>query len=208
VVVALAGTVWQWRTNQEERRAIGAVRFEARGLEALRKENQRLERSAAEGAAEREKDRGDAAESGRLRDLATALVERLKARSSNASGGNPAPGAAAAAAEMGTGYDLGDVDQKPTVVSQGARPMFPLELRRAGIGGEAVISFVIGADGEIRDLRGVKATHPDFERAAIDAIRKWKFTSGQKAGLPVNTRMQIPIVFNLAPSGVPAPAWF
>ena len=105
--------------------------------------------------------------------------------------------AAAAAAETETRiYDGAEVDQLP-VPTQGSRPVYPPELRRAGVTGEAVVSFVVAANGVIQGVEGISATHPEFEAAAVEAVKKWKFTAGQKSGIPVGVRLQLPVVFSL-----------
>jgi TonB family protein len=208
MLVVFGGIALQWRANREQARTIGTMQGETSRLEVLREENGRLERGAKEWAAESANYGTEAAESARLREKATALVEHLKASAQKGPAGNLPGSSSAAATGNAVMYDLEDLDQKPAVVSQGARPVYPFALRRAGIGGQAVISFVVGADGEIHDVQGIRATHPGFEQAAVDAVKKWKFTSGQKAGLPVNTRMRIPVVFSLGAAETAGAAWF
>lgn len=206
ILAGAFGLALRQRTNSERQRTIGTLRGESRGLAALREENQRLGRIATE----LEGYRDDTAEMARLRDEATALVNRLQTapKKRPAAGERTATITGATSATDAYVYEVGDLDQKPAAVSQGGRPVYPPELRRAGISGKAVVSFVVGANGEIRDVQGVESTHPEFESAAIEAVKKWKFSAGQKAGVPVNARMQAPIIFNMAPSASSGPGWF
>lgn len=71
-------------------------------------------------------------------------------------------------------------------------------MMRAGITGEVIVSMVIDANGEVRDAFPAKSTRPEFEAAAIEAVKQWKFDAGVKGGRAVNTRMEQPIMFSLA----------
>ncbi len=107
-------------------------------------------------------------------------------------GGASVPaGAAKARAEV---FDLKAVDQAP-VASYTARPRFPTQLRREGISGQATVRFVVDTKGNVADARVVDATHPSFGEAAVASVSQWKFRPGKINGRPVNTRMQLPIVF-------------
>lgn len=186
-----AGLFVGWRQQQtnarlrQERAAFGDHSAE---IARLRAENPQL----AQAAAEAEGYRDDAAELERLKEEAGALAERARTAKRQQE-----LAAQAAAAEAATKvYDVAEVD-RPPAPSGGARPVYPFDLRRAGVGGQAIVSFVVSANGEIEGVEGVSATHPEFQAAAIEAVKKMKFTAGQKAGLPVAVRVQIPIVFSL-----------
>jgi protein TonB len=92
--------------------------------------------------------------------------------------------------------DLDELDEVPAARFQ-AQPTYPHGLRRDGVSGSVVLSFVVDAGGSVRDVAVVRSSHPDFEAPAVQAVSKWKFRPGRKAGRPVNTRMQVPIVFNI-----------
>ena len=85
----------------------------------------------------------------------------------------------------------------PTALYQ-PLPEYPLELRKAGVTGRAVVEFVVSEAGEVVEAHAVTATHPLFAAAAVDAILRSKFTAPLKNGSPINARMQIPVDFNLA----------
>jgi protein TonB len=107
------------------------------------------------------------------------------------------PSGGAGGSGMGNIFDLASLDQQPVVRFQ-ARPNYPIEMRRAGISGEVVVRFVVDAEGNVRDAHAVRSSLRDFESEAINAVLKWKFRPGKKGGVAVNTRIQIPIKFNLA----------
>ena len=74
--------------------------------------------------------------------------------------------------------------------------------------GDAVISFVVGSDGAIRQGEVISATHAEFGEAALKAVQQWTFAPGQKAGLPVNVRLRVPIVFSISNDGLGPQNWF
>jgi len=115
-------------------------------------------------------------------------------------GGGAGPVALGATDQTGANaYELSQLDQIP-VARYRAKPVYPFELAQAGVTGEATISFIVDSEGIVREVYAIKTTHPEFGTAAVEAVAKWKFKPGQKGGIAVNTRMQVPIVFNLAKS--------
>lgn len=100
------------------------------------------------------------------------------------------------AAGIGRVFDLSQLDRQPQAVVQGD-PIYPFEMRRAGISGQVVVNFIVDAQGNVQDAYAVSSTQREFEQAAVLAVSKWRFRPGQKGGHAVATRMQIPIVFSL-----------
>ncbi len=68
---------------------------------------------------------------------------------------------------------------------------FPREALRIGLTqGEALIQFTLGASGEIKDVRAVRASHPAFEKASAAVVRQYK-CQGQGRDVQV----QVPFAF-------------
>ncbi len=97
---------------------------------------------------------------------------------------------------LGNLFDLAALDQAPVPTFQ-PQPIYPYDLRRSGINGSVVIEFVATSQGTVENARAVSSSHQRFEDAALQAVRRWRFRPGTKDGVPVNTRMQVPITFNL-----------
>lgn len=93
-------------------------------------------------------------------------------------------------------FDLANLDQVPQARFQ-AKPVYPFEMRRAGITGQVIVGFIVDSNGNVREAYSVRSSHREFEQAAIQAVSKWRFRPGKKGGRAVNTRMQVPIVFNI-----------
>lgn len=93
-------------------------------------------------------------------------------------------------------FDLSALDQQP-VPRYRQPPVYPFEMRRAGITGEVMVDFIVDPDGDVQNAYAVKSSQREFEQAAVQAVSKWKFKAGRKGGRNVPTHMQVPIVFTL-----------
>lgn len=98
------------------------------------------------------------------------------------------------AAELESAFSLTEIDQKPRALYQ-ASPLYPSELRSKKLEGVAAILFVVDATGKVTNARVDKATHPAFERPALEAVRQWKFEPALKAGQRVGCKMRVSIRF-------------
>lgn len=87
-----------------------------------------------------------------------------------------------------------DFDERPVPV-KAYPPAYPPEMLEKGVSGLVNVSVVIDTNGTVVEREVAKASRPEFERAALDAVRKWKFKPGKKGGQPVNVRMVLPIQF-------------
>lgn len=55
-------------------------------------------------------------------------------------------------------------------------PAYPPEALRAGESGEVVVEFTVNPDGSVSNPRVVRANPPrTFDRAALNAVRRWRF---------------------------------
>ena len=84
------------------------------------------------------------------------------------------------------------------VVTFQARPAYPLDLRRVGASGEALVQFVVGIDGLVSDAIVLRSHDVQFADAALAAVRQWIFQPGRTAaGQASPTVMQVPIIFQI-----------
>jgi TonB family protein len=68
------------------------------------------------------------------------------------------------------------------------KPIYPEHLTSARIGGTVMMEALIGTDGDIRVL---ESPHPDLDRAAAEAVRRWEFTPTILNCTPIEVRMNI-----------------
>jgi protein TonB len=93
-------------------------------------------------------------------------------------------------------FDISQLDQIPVARFQ-AQPTYPYDMRRQGVEGTVTVGFICDSEGNVRDPYVLNSTHHEFDMEAVRAVSKWKFKPGRRGGKAVNTRMSVPIVFNL-----------
>jgi TonB family protein len=76
-------------------------------------------------------------------------------------------------------------------------PIYPFPMRASGMRGEVVVDFIVDIEGRVRNAFVIKSLNPAFDDPALEAVRKWQFESGRVGDRPVNTHMQVPVVFQL-----------
>jgi protein TonB len=94
-------------------------------------------------------------------------------------------------------FDAAELEKRPEAVSQVA-PAYPPELRKAKIEGVVTLVFVLSMEGRVEDPRVENSSRPEFEKPALEAIRKWRFRPGEKDGQPVRTYVRIPMRFRVS----------
>lgn len=75
---------------------------------------------------------------------------------------------------------------------------YPKQAQRTGMQGTVLIRFVINTDGTVQDAEVVRSVDPSLDKAAVDVILNspaWK--AARHHGVPVRSRMTIPIKFKL-----------
>jgi len=93
--------------------------------------------------------------------------------------------------------EVAKCDTPPRATRQVA-PQYPVELRRAGYSGEAVVWFIVETDGRVSDIQVQDASSVEFGEAARAAISQWRFVPGKKGGEPVRVLGQINMPFTLS----------
>ena len=76
-------------------------------------------------------------------------------------------------------------------------PFSSLELKKAKIEGIVTLVFVLNEEGRVEDPRVENASRPEFEKAALEAVRRWRFRPGEKDGKPVRTYIKQPLRFRV-----------
>ncbi|MGZ8937780.1 MAG: energy transducer TonB [Limisphaerales bacterium] len=111
-------------------------------------------------------------------------------------GGSDFPGNQMVNPEQLSAFDLSDLDKQPSVISS-VSPAYPRELLRGKVEGNVVLVFVVDENGRVEDPRVENSTHPDFEKPALEAVRRWRFQPGSKEGAAVKSFMRLPMRFRI-----------
>lgn len=101
--------------------------------------------------------------------------------------------AAAGDQQMDELFSLSDLDQKPRVIYQPG-PIVDGALKKKAPA-TVYIVFVVDQRGKVEGPLVQKSTDPAFERAALSAVKQWKFEPGKRNGAAVRFRMRVPITF-------------
>jgi TonB family protein len=80
------------------------------------------------------------------------------------------------------------------------RPVYPMEAKKAGIQGIVVLRATIEKDGSVSKLEVLRG-NPQLVKAAVDAVRQWRYAPGEKAVIT-----DVMVTFTLAQSGAAPPA--
>lgn len=102
-----------------------------------------------------------------------------------------APAAPAAAPKLDLPTTVADYQAK-------SPPVYPAMSRRMGEQGRVVMRVLIGADGvpqqaEVQQSSG----HGRLDRAAAEAVMRWRYVPGKRGGVPETMWFQVPIEFKL-----------
>jgi protein TonB len=76
-------------------------------------------------------------------------------------------------------------------------PRYPARARADGLNGRVTLKLLISTDGSVVDVRVVDSSDRGFERAAVEAVEKWRFEPARYKGRPVKVWAQQIVRFKL-----------
>ena len=77
------------------------------------------------------------------------------------------------------------------------RPRYTVEAMNHKVTGVVLIEAVVNDDGALGDLCISRPLHPDLDVEAVAAVRRWRFSPGQRDGKPVPVHVKLEISFSL-----------
>ncbi len=89
--------------------------------------------------------------------------------------------------------------EKPVGPLNNSGPVYPAELRAAGVKGRVIAQFVVGTDGkaDVRTFKVLESDHELFSAAVREALPNMRFTSAEIGGRRVKQLVQQPFVFDM-----------
>ena len=84
----------------------------------------------------------------------------------------------------------------PRVVYQ-EEPEYSDKARKKKIQGTVELSAVVGADGNVHDVKIEHSAEASLDRQAVAALKKWKFKPATKDGEPVAVKLHTEMSFRL-----------
>ncbi len=82
----------------------------------------------------------------------------------------------------------------PFVVSK-APPAYSEEARLAKLEGSVLLSLVVAADGQPRDIQVLRPLGLGLDESAVESVRAWQFKPGTKSGTPVAVQAHEEVFF-------------
>jgi TonB family protein len=76
------------------------------------------------------------------------------------------------------------------------QPKYPETEAHLGREGAVKLKLVVGSDGVPRDVTVSRSLNPDFDSAAMDAVKQWKFSPAMKAGTPILVQIAVEVNFS------------
>ena len=91
----------------------------------------------------------------------------------------------------------------PTIADTDATPItrpaprYPPEALRRNIGGSVRVRVTVAPDGSVERLELAEGSgNRDLDRAAMEAVRRWKFRPATRNGQPASATVVVPLEFN------------
>ena len=124
------------------------------------------------------------------------LLEAAVAQNVPPASRNSQTSAASSEASADRIYSLKDGVTPPHTIYS-PNPKYPEGARKAHYQGVVVLWVVVDRDGLPRDIIVARSLRPDLDKAAVDAVKKWKFAPATKDGQPVAVRVNVEVSFRL-----------
>ena len=94
-------------------------------------------------------------------------------------------------------FGMGDLDQPLTPLTR-IPPVYPMSAKNRGIEGWVKVQFIVSKQGQVEDVRIVSAKPAEiFNRSVIQCVSAWRFKPGTVRGMPVRTKVETTIRFEL-----------
>lgn len=80
-------------------------------------------------------------------------------------------------------------------------PEYPIPSRRRREEGIVLLDVAVDADGKPSSISLNRSSgYPLLDRAALDAVRRWTFEPARAGGVPMFSRVVVPVRFSLSES--------
>jgi TonB family protein len=84
----------------------------------------------------------------------------------------------------------------PRILAE-TKPQYTAQAMRDRAQGSVRMECVVLPDGTVGDVRINEGLHPDLDREAVRALRKWRFAPGTKDGVAVPVQVEVEMTFTL-----------
>ena len=74
-------------------------------------------------------------------------------------------------------------------------PEYPRTLKEQNVSGLVMVKCTIDEQGNVSEASVAKSSNEQFDRFAMDAVKKWKFKPAKQDGAAISVQVTIPIKF-------------
>jgi protein TonB len=94
-------------------------------------------------------------------------------------------------------FEIAELDEPPRPLAN-LPPSYPAQAHMRRVEGHVTLEYIVAADGSVTGIQ-VTDSHPPgvFDRAAVNAVQRWRFHPGIRNGAAVSTRVQQRLNFQL-----------
>jgi len=93
---------------------------------------------------------------------------------------------------------VGTTPIKPARPISNPNPMYPPDAVQQGLEGRVILSVTIAVSGKVTKVNVAESCgHQSLDQAALDAVRRWRFSPATRDGKPVEWTARLPIRFRL-----------
>jgi TonB family protein len=92
-------------------------------------------------------------------------------------------------------YDLGPDITPPRVIKQ-VNPKYSESARGVRVTGSITIGVIVSSQGTPKDPHVIRGIDDEVDRAAVEALKQWRFAAARKEGKAVAVRVVIEIAFH------------
>jgi TonB family protein len=83
----------------------------------------------------------------------------------------------------------------PPHATYAPNPEYPKKESKARNQGSVVVDLIVDADGLPRDINVSRPLSHDFDEAAINAVKTWKFSPAIRDGKPIAAQIKVEVSF-------------
>ncbi len=121
----------------------------------------------------------------------TLVLKKESAISSNASSHQTHTGS------LGEAIGKGGLVVLPSVTRR-IKPSYPPIAKRMGYQGRVIVRLLVSAEGRVKRVKVIRSSgYGILDRAAVQALQKWRFSPALRNGIAVSWWVEVPVVFNL-----------
>jgi protein TonB len=91
---------------------------------------------------------------------------------------------------------VGGAVSRPEIITQ-IKPVYTELARRARVTGTVIVEAIIDTSGNVTNVRVLKGLPMGLDKAAVDAVQRWRFKPAMLEGRPVRVYYVLTVNFQV-----------